>query len=137
MLPKVGTTHVFKEKSWEPVVKNEGGKLIYHMPVACGHFDKQFKFSISVQEFEVLKADEERRYFLYALLHSQYQSCPMTGTVKTDDSFRDVLLGSEKSVEQLLSAHDAGSNFAVSNLVRILMKREQQPMIEGCWFKDR
>jgi len=135
MLPEVGTTYVFKERSWEPVVKNEGGNLIYHMPVACGHIDKHFKFSISAQEFEVLEADVERRYFLYALLHSQYQSQPISGTVKTDDGFQNVLFGSKKSVEKLLSTHDVETNCAVSNLVRLLMKRERQPMIEGCWFK--
>ncbi|MCF2904784.1 hypothetical protein L0666_07275 [Octadecabacter sp. CECT 8868] len=134
MSTDAGVTHVFREKSWEPVVKIQADTLIYHMPVANGHFDKHFEFSISVDEFEVLKADEERRYFLYALLHSKYQSRLMSETLRTDDFFHDILFGHKERIEQLLSLHDAESNFAVSNLVHILMNREQQPMIEGRWF---
>jgi hypothetical protein len=137
MSSSIKKTHVFREKSWEPIVEIDGEALVYQMPVACGHFDKSFRFRLDPAEFEILKADEERRYFLYALLHSQYQSKQMTASILTDESFQKVLLDDKNAVEELLSTQDEASNRAVSNLVRILMKRDQQPMIAGIWFAER
>ena len=137
MLHEDGNTFLFKEKSWEPVVEVSDGALIYNMPVACGHFDKQFKFQISNEEFDVLKSDEERRYFLYAVLHARYQSISISTALQPHFGFEQILFGSIEKVERFLSSEDAKSNGAVSNLVRVYLKRDQKPMLAGEWFHKR
>ena len=133
-----GTIFAFKEKSWEPVVAIQtDGALIYQMPVASGHFDKHFSFQISQAAFDVLKADEERRYFLYAALHSIYQSRPQSSALQSDPLIRQILCGTCAEVETALTLRDAASNGAVSNLIRILMDRDQEPMRNGRWFQVR
>ncbi len=132
-----GDTFVFKERSWEPVVEVSNGALIYCMPVACGHFDKQFKFQISHEEFDILKSDEERRYFLYAVLHYRYQPISISTALQPHYGFEQILFGSEEKVERFLSSEDAKSKGAVSNLVRLYMKRDQKLMRAGKWFHKR
>ena len=140
MEPPKGT-YVFRHKSWEPVVEIESNGLIYAMPVACGHFDRVFRFAISESEFEILKSDAERRYFLYAVLHSRYQTkqkaAEVAGTLQNDSHFQRILFGSVEDVVNLLNLRDAESNGAVSNLAGTLLGREQQTMRDGSWFSDQ
>lgn len=136
MMKQVGNTFLFKEKSWEPVVEVNDGALIYCMPVGCGHFDKQFKFQISNEEFDILKSDEERRYFLYAVLHYRYQPISTSTALQPHYGFEQILFGFVEEVERFLSSEDAKSNGAVSNLVRSYMKRDQEPMRSGHWFQN-
>ena len=128
--------HVFKPKSWEPIVEYQDTHLIYRMPVANGHFDKTFKFEISQQHFQVLKDDVERRYFLYALLHARYQPRAMTNDVLYDRHFDVILLGAKRDVERLLDLQDTQSNRAISNLVTMFLEHDQKKMIAGHWFLD-
>ncbi len=125
----------FKENSWEPIVECDGNNLMYSVPVACGHFDKTLRFSISQEEFEVLKCDEERRYFLYAVLHCHYQSRPRAQAPQVDPHIQQVLFGTISEVEKLMCLRDAEHNGAVSNLVRVYMGRDQSAMRSGRWFK--
>ena len=127
-------THIFNENSWEPVVEFGEGHFIYVMPVSCGYFDKSFRFAISKTQFEILKADVERRYFLYAVLHYLYQPKAMRNGHQQDPHFALILSGSQPDVEALLTRHDAGSKGAVSNLAASLLTRDQAEIREGRWF---
>ena len=131
-----GKQYVFKEKSWEPVVLAEEDTLIYSMPVACGFIHKFFRFQISLEELHILKVDEERRYFLYAILHHRYQSRPSSNTLQSDHHFKQILFGRKNEVENMLSLQDVESNGAVSNLVRVYMGRDQKSMMAGRWFQN-
>lgn len=137
MVKEGGSTFIFKEKSWEPVVEVNDGALIYCVPVACGHFEKQFNFEISNEEFDVLKSDEERRYFLYAVLHYRYQALSISTALQPHYGFEQILFGNVEEVERFLSSEDIKSNGSVSNLVGIFMQREQKPMQAGKWFLKR
>ncbi|KZL03016.1 hypothetical protein PsAD14_05205 [Pseudovibrio sp. Ad14] len=131
------SAYIFKEKSWEPVVECAGDTLIYSMPVSSGFHDKNFKFLISREEFEVLKRDEERRYFLYAVLHSRYQMHPPCSDLLVDHYIQLILLGVVPEVERLLSLRDAESNGAVSSLAQNYLGRDLKFLKKGFWFKKR
>ncbi len=134
----MSTDHtVFERKPHEPWVTKLGDQLTYHLPVESGFASLQFSFAITTDELAVLRDDEERFYFLFAILHRQYQMQNPTSAPKTDRHFDLVLFGNIPDVERLLNLHDKKSNGAVSNLIRITMGRDIEPMQNGQWFKDQ
>ena len=130
-------TIVLERKPYEPWVTEQSDQLIYHLPVERGFASLEFTFVITPEQLAVLKTDEERYYFLFAVLHQWYQPLHPGYGPKTNRHFDTVLFGTVPDVERLLNAQDAKSNGAVSNLVRITMGREQQPMRNGNWFMNR
>lgn len=128
---------VFERKPYEPWVTKQGDQLTYHLPVESGFASLLFTFPITEDELAVLKADEERYYFLFAILHRRYQMQNPASAPKADRHFDLVLFGDTPDVEKLLNLQDAESNGAVSNLIRIKMGREQEPMRNGNWFINK
>ncbi|MBT2131512.1 hypothetical protein [Aliiroseovarius lamellibrachiae] len=125
---------VLERKPYEPWVAKQGDQLTYHLPVESGFASLLFTFAITADHLAVLKADDERYYFLFAVLHRRYQMQNPASAPKVDRHFDRVLFGDIPDVERLLNLQDAEGNGAVSNLIRITMGREQAPMLSGQWF---
>jgi hypothetical protein len=125
---------VLERKPYEPWVTKQGNQLAYHLPVESGFASLLFTFAITADHLAVLRADEERYYFLFAVLHRRYQMQNPASAPKADRHFDLVLFGDIPDVERLLNLQDAEGNGAVSNLIRITMGREPGPMRSGHWF---
>jgi len=128
---------IFERKPFEPWVTEQGDQLTYHLPVESGFASLLFTFAITAEELAVLKTNEERYYFLFAILHRQYQMKNPRTAPKVDKHFDLVLFGNIPDVERLLNLRNSEGNGAVSNLVRITMKRDLEPMRNGKWFMDQ
>lgn len=111
--------------------------MTYHLPVESGFRSLMFTFVITADQLAVLEADEERYYFLFAILHRRYQMQSPAFAPKTDRHFDLVLFGAVAEVERLLNLEDAEGHGAVSNLIRITMGRDQQRMRNGNWFLNQ
>ncbi|HHS93751.1 MAG TPA: hypothetical protein ENK63_00190 [Rhodobacterales bacterium] len=125
---------VLERKPHEPWVTEQGDQLIYHLPVDRGHTAIEFTFVITPDQLAILKSDEERYYFLFAVLHQWYQEMHPGYGPKADPHFGIVLHGTETAVENLLNVRNAKSNGAVSNLIRMNMGRAPEPVEAGRWF---
>lgn len=125
---------VLERKPYEPWVTKQGDQLTYHLPVESGIASLLFTFEITADELAVLNADEERYYFLFAILHQRYQMQNPASAPKADRHFDLMLFGDIPDVERWLNLRDAEGNGAVSNLIRITMGRNQEPMRRGNWF---
>jgi len=130
-------TVVLERKPYEPWVTEQDDHLTYHLPVESGFASLLFKFSITSDQLTILEADEERYYFLFAVLHRRYQMQNPASAPNTDRHFNLILFPPTSEVERLLNLEDAEGNGAVSNLIRITMGRDQKKMRNGSWFIDR
>ena len=128
---------VFKHEPYEPWVTKQGEQLIYHLPVESGFASLLFTFVISDKHLSVLKTDNERYYFLFAVLHRRYQMKNPASAPKADRHFDLILLGDIPDVERLLNLEDTEGNGAVSNLIQSRMGRKEAPMRSGHWFKGQ
>ena len=64
---------VLERKPYELWVTKQGDQLTYHLPVESGFASVRFTFAITADHPAVLKTDDERYYFLFAVLHRRYQ----------------------------------------------------------------
>ena len=64
---------VLERKPYELWVTKQGDQLTYHLPVESGFASVRFIFAITADHPAVLKTDDERYYFLFAVLHRRYQ----------------------------------------------------------------
>ncbi len=126
--------HVFRKRSWEPTVTITNDCLIYELCIAIMHYDKHFRFKISDQEFEVLKSDERRRYFLFGVLHTLYALRPETQDLSQDPHISKVLLGDTDDVDAFLTRMDQASRFEISKLAAEYLQRDSKEFTRGNWF---
>ena len=125
---------VLERKPYEPWVTKQGDQLTYHLPVESGFASLLFTFAVTADHLAALKADEERYYFLFAVLHQRYQMQNPASAPKADRHFDLVLFGDIPDVERLLNLEDAEGNGAVSSLIRNTIGRAHEPMRSGHWF---
>ena len=126
---------IFKRDGWVPRVVKTGNGFALEVPVASGHAQYTCTFALTAAQVDILQDDEERYYFLYAALHHPLQrGADRMSEAAAQGVIATVLEGNRDAVEQALTKQDHQSNGAVSNLVRICLKRDQAPMRAGRWF---
>ncbi|MCK0097894.1 DUF6357 family protein [Qipengyuania sp. S6317L1] len=126
---------VFMKQAWEPyVTADRDGRLIYHLPVESGFASRSFELKITDEHLSILKSDDERFTFLFALLHWLFQRDPMTDHQKAENHLETILLSPNNEVEELLNRVDAQSNGAVSHFAQQKMGRHGERLGNGTWF---
>lgn len=128
-------TVVLERKPYEPFVTQEDDGLVYHLPVESGFSSKRFKFSISEEDVAVLKTDNARFYFLFAVLHQKYQMQNPALEPGTDPYFGSILRLPPADVTAILDAADAESKGAVRHMACKLLGRNSDEMGQGRWFE--
>lgn len=126
------------EGGWCAGVVHEDGKLMYHFPVASGHADLSFKFEITDDHLQVLQEDEERFYFLFAVMHETHQLPPYPTENARAEIFDTILFASKATVSKFLTNQDARhhAHGGVSNLVRQFMSWGSDLPQPDNWFKS-
>lgn len=120
-----------------PSVLHTGGRLVYEIYVASGHFDRVERLPITEAHAEVLSVDPRRYWLLFTALHHPYQLVETRLDPEQLTNYLDtILFATPAVVEGFLTDLDHGSaNGALSNLLRIVLNADHPQMRAGRWFE--
>lgn len=122
---------------WCAGVLRQGGKLIYYFPVESGHVSYWFEYEITNEYLNVLQTDEERFYFLFALMHHTHQLQPHPTKKMRNEIFNTILLADKTTVSKYLTKND-GRRYAhggISSLVGKFMDWKSNLPQPDNWFR--
>ena len=114
-------------------------KYILEIYIESGHMNFETTIEIQEKDFEVLKSDLERASLLHAAIHHPFQLKETALSKEEQRMYLDIILhGQNQEVENFLTKQDHGdANGAISNMLRITCKRDQNSLREGRWFKEK
>ncbi|WP_341366105.1 DUF6357 family protein [Yoonia sp. BS5-3] len=123
---------------WCAGVVRVDGKLMYSFPVASGHIDRSFSFEITNDHLQILQEDEERFYFLFAVMHETHQLPPYPTEKMREEIFDTILFANKATVSKFLTHQDARhlAHGGVSNIVRLTLGWEGNLPQPDNWFKS-
>ncbi|KMT65135.1 hypothetical protein [Catenovulum maritimum] len=124
-----------KFDNFDMIARNSNEEYSLLVRVAKGFADYTVEVPITEKDYAVISENKERAEFLYSVLHYIFQ-CDYKNLDHAQQSLNIVLYEKDSVVESFLTELDHGkANGSISNLMRIICKREQSPMIQGKWFK--
>lgn len=104
--------------------------------ISSGFAEFEVQIRLAEKDLHVLRTDSERSAFLQAALHHPFQLRETALSEMEQRRYLDIILHSSVAeVEAFLTALDHGpANGAISNMMRITRRRDQQSMRSGTWF---
>jgi hypothetical protein len=111
-------------------------KHTMELDVESGFVSFTVSISISKEDFDVLKQNEERAALLCAAIHHPFQLRQTNLNQNEQKYYLKVILHAPiPEVEKFLTEKDHGSaNGAISNFIRLTYGRKQSSMRQGKWF---
>jgi hypothetical protein len=117
---------------YEPHVDEDGGALIYSLPVDSGIVSVGFSFEITQSDLDVLQTDSYRRAVLEVVAHTILQRSMLRGhdeikQVEFDQILNNVLHSSSEELEEYISRVSRDHNIAIRYYVNdVLARRSAQ-----------
>lgn len=113
---------------WEPQVVEENGEYFYSVPVESGFVSRDFTFTVSQADLQVLLADGYRRAALEVVGHAVLQQTMVRGHAPlSQEQFAALCMAllhaAPHEVEATIDGADVDHNMATRRYIRDLMQR--------------